>query len=124
MYEVPAEAIRDALQLQGVNTNDVLERIRAESVDFEDKPEEVKAVLPEEPTPAPTPEEAEPSFDQIPFDGSISILKDWYDRDMLVDADFVAYLPDDGSIVFKDAWDTLYVARADQTIVEANTTEE
>ena len=121
MYEVPAEAIRDALQLQGVNTNDVLERIRAESIDFENEPEEVVA---EEPAPAPTPEESEPSFDQIPFDGSINILKDWYDRDMLVDADFIAYLPDDGSIVFKDAWDTLYVARADQTIVEANTTEE
>ena len=49
-YEVPAEAIRDALQLQGVNTNDVLERIRDYSVDFDkednEQPEEQEETPP------------------------------------------------------------------------------
>lgn len=70
-YEIPVEALRDALQYAGVNTNDLLIKLRDESNDMSEEPstpetpetpeepvvEEPVVETPVEPTPEVTPEE-------------------------------------------------------------------
>jgi len=57
-YEVPVEAVRDALQYLGVNTNNIIDMLNKESNDFSESDKPVDTAVPEVPTiePAPTPE--------------------------------------------------------------------
>ena len=99
-YEVPVEGIRDALQLQGINTNDVLERISRESNDFEEAPE--PAQVPESPQVANM------------FNDNIDAIKDFYDigNDLFPSGiNVISYLPSDGSLAYVDLWEDLYIAR-------------
>jgi len=99
-YEVPVEGIRDALQLQGINTNDVLERISRESNDFEEAPE--PAQVPESPQVANM------------FNDNIDAIKDFYDigNDLFPSGiNVISYLPSDGSLAYVDPWEDLYIAR-------------
>jgi len=108
-YEVPAEAIRDALQLKGINTNDVLERIRSSSVDFEKeeepKQEEPKQEEPEQETEKPS----QPVAQDASMDDVLGVIKERHGDDL---SNFtpVAYLPSNGSIVYRTADDELYLA--------------
>ena len=105
-YEVPAEAIRDALQLQGVNTNDVLERIRDYSVDFDKEDNEQPKEQEETPQAASS---------EVTMDAAVEAIRSRHGNN-LGDISPVAYLPENGSVIYKDAWGDLYIAKADGTV--------
>lgn len=124
-FEVPVEAIRDALQYQGVNTNTLLEDLKRESNDFSEgeKPEPTPEPTPE-PEPEVTPEPEAPSA-EASWENAIDAIEAHYTW-LPNDLSFIAYLPADGSIAFSDVWDDtkIYIARPDRSIVDANVTEE
>lgn len=115
-YEVPAEAVRDALQHRGINTNDVLERIRDESNDLE----EPEIELTPETVPAAVPNEA----GEIPFDTAVEAIRDFYD--IQEDEDFpdgikiLGYLPSRGTLAYLDPWEDIYVTRENGSITKVN----
>lgn len=124
--EIPAEAIRDALQYQGVNTNNLLEELRSAWEAPEApaaEPEEAPEVLPEPPV-LRLPESETPSA-EASWENAIDAIEEFYTF-LPNNLEFVAYLPADGSIAFNDVWDEtkMQIARPDGSIVDANVTKE
>ena len=124
--EIPAEAIRDALQYKGVNTNNLLEELRSAWEEPEapaTEPEEAPEVLPEPPV-LRLPESETPSA-EASWENAIDAIEERY-TSIPNDLNFVAYLPADGSVAFFDPLDdtTLYIARPDGSIVDTNVNEE
>ena len=117
--EVPVEAVRDALQLLDVNTNKFFDDLKNEANDMS----EPSTPAPQEPTPqAPTPQapQAEASMD-----GAASAIRDRYSREgLLNDINPLLVLPADGSIVFRDGFDDLYIARPNGSISSLNVSED
>jgi hypothetical protein len=69
--EVPAEALRDALQLLNINTNEILFKLRDESNDMSE--EEPKPETPEaQEVPTETPQSAQPSVEFAPFSDALA----------------------------------------------------
>ena len=119
IFEVPLEAIRDALQLQGVNTNTLNEDIKNEENSVQEPEALVRPPLPER-------EEVEPVAQErvageAPSQGAVDAIAERYGT-LPNDLNWVAYLPADGSIAFSDVWDetSVYIARPDGSIFPAN----
>lgn len=113
IFEVPVEAIRDALQYLGVNTNTLLEDIKQDMVTGKfDKP-------------TPEPEAVEQELGDITTSPAANTIRELYAPEgLLRDVKPLMYLPADNSIAYKDSWDDLYVARPDGKVFPLNVSED